>query len=101
MMLMGGLAMAGMMAQMFMGKVAFMSMAALMISKMALLLASVVGLKKLVGSSGGSDSHVVYTSGGGDIGHGHGGWHRSLSPEDEAAVLAYRSHIQSQENNFV
>lgn len=86
--------MAGMMAQMFMGKVAFMSMAALMISKMALLLASVVGLKKLVGGSGGND-HVVYTSG------DHGGWHRSLSPEDEAAVLAYRSHIQSQDNNYI
>lgn len=97
-MLMGGLAMAGMMAQMFMGKIAFMAGAALMISKMALLLSSVVGLKKLVGSSGGSDSHVVYTSGGGD--HG-GGWHRSLSPEDEAAVLAYRSQIRQQENNYV
>lgn len=88
--------MAGMMAQMFMGKVAFMSMAALMISKMALLLASVVGLKKLVGGSGGSEGHVVYASGG-----DHGGWHRSLSPEDEAAVLAYRSHQHSQETNYV
>lgn len=96
MMLMGGLAMAGMMAQLFMGKVAFMAGAALMISKMALLLSSVVGLKKLVSGSSGSDSHVVVASGA-----DHGGWHRSLNPEDEAAIIAYRAQIRNQENSLL
>lgn len=97
-MLMGGLVMAGMMAQLFMGKVAFMAGAALMISKMALLLSSVIGLKKLVSGSGGTDSHVVVASGGGD--HG-GGWHRSLNAEDEAAILAYRAQMQNRENSIL
>lgn len=96
-MLMGGLLMAGMMAQLFLGKVAFMAGAALMISKMALLLSSVIGLKKLVSGSGGSDSHVVVSSGGD---HG-GGWHRSLTPEDEAAIIAYRAQVRNHDNSIL
>ncbi|GLV32667.1 hypothetical protein CBL_00626 [Carabus blaptoides fortunei] len=99
MLMMAGLAMAGMMAQMAMGKIAMMAGAALMISKMALLMSSIIGLKKLVGSSGGSDSHVVYaSSGGGDHGGGGGGWHRSLNQDEEASVLAYRSYSQNENN---
>lgn len=40
--MMAGLAMAGMMAQLFMGKIAFLAGTALMVSKIALLLSSLV-----------------------------------------------------------
>ncbi|RZB40379.1 hypothetical protein BDFB_003542 [Asbolus verrucosus] len=86
---MGG--MACVVAQMFMGKIAFMAGTALVIGKVALFLSAIVGLKKLAsGGGGGESSHVVYASSG-DHGHSHGGgWHRSLH---DAHDIAYRAHI--------
>ncbi|XP_026471081.1 uncharacterized protein LOC113375360 [Ctenocephalides felis] len=86
MMMMAGLAMAGMMGQMFMGKIAFLAGTALMISKLALLLSSLIGLKKLVGSGGGGGEHVVYAS----ADHGHGGWQRSY--DSNSHLLSYSAH---------
>lgn len=104
MMLAGGLAMAGMMAQMAMGKIAFIAGTALLVAKMALLMSSIIGLKKLVGSSGGSE-HVVVTAAAPSSDHGHGGygggggWSRSLdavglapSSQNAANMLAYKAY---------
>lgn len=94
---MAGLAMAGMMAQMAMGKIAFMAGAALIIAKIALLMSTLIGLKKLVGSSGGSE-HVVVTAAAPSSDHGHsgysggGGWQRSLNAENIGSLLAYRAY---------
>lgn len=96
MIMMGGLAMAGMMAQMFMGKIAFMAGAALIIAKIALMMSTIIGVKKLNGGGGGGGEtqHVVYAaSGGGDgYGHSHGGWHRSLNTQDVQNIV-YRGHM--------
>lgn len=108
----------------FLGKIALAGIAliagkALMIGKIALVLSAIIGLKKLLGSSGGkhvtyevvahpqhTSSHVsshesAYGGGGGgsyggDVGggyssSGHGGWGRSL----DAQQLAYRGHPQA------
>lgn len=94
--MMGGLAMAGMMGQMFMGKIAFMAGAALLVAKMALMLSVVSALKKSGGGGGGSD-HIVYATSS-DSGHSHGGWHRSLNPPD-----TYNAPYSTQmpaENNY-
>ncbi|XP_069679303.1 uncharacterized protein [Periplaneta americana] len=90
----GGLAAAGMMAQLFMGKIALIAGKALLVAKIALVLSAIVGLKKLLGGGGGGgggESHqVVYASGG----HEHGGWQRrSLSSDPlQAHDMAYRAH---------
>ncbi|XP_017778916.1 PREDICTED: uncharacterized protein LOC108564365 [Nicrophorus vespilloides] len=111
MLMMGGLAMAGMMAQMFMGKIAFMAGAALLVAKLALLLSTIIGFKKLSGGSGGGgeSSHVVYATSGGDSGYGHshggggggggGGWHRSLAG-DETHNDPYRAHNPTENFTF-
>lgn len=94
-----GMAMAAMMAQMFMGKIALIAGKALLVAKIALVLSAIVGLKKLVGSSGGGESHpqVVYASGG----HDHGGWQgRSISPDtSQAHDMAYRSQKPENTND--
>lgn len=92
--------MAAMMAQMFMGKIALIAGKALLVAKIALVLSAIIGLKKLVGSSGGGESHpqVVYASGG----HDHGGWQgRSMSPPDpsQAHAMAYRSQKPENAND--
>lgn len=99
---MGGLAMMGMMAQMFMGKIAFMAGAALLVAKMALMLSAIIGIKKLSGGGGGSDAQhsIVYTSSGDSgYGHSHGGgsWHRSLNAE-EAQHMAYGAYTSKDAN---
>jgi hypothetical protein len=90
-MMAAGVAMAAMMGQMFMGKIALIAGKALLVAKIALVISAVVGLKKLVGSGGG-DSHpqVVYASGG----HEHGMWHgRSIASDHlQAHDMAYRAH---------
>lgn len=87
-----GAAMAAMMAQMFMGKIALIAGKALLVAKIALVLSAIVGLKKLFGSSGGGESHpqVVYASGG----HEHGMWQgRGISSDPLLAHdMAYRAH---------
>jgi hypothetical protein len=87
----GGMAMAAMMAQMFMSKIALIAGKALIVAKIALVLSAIVGLKKLFGGSGGGESHpqVVYATGG----HEHGWQGRSaVSDGLQAHDLAYRAH---------
>lgn len=84
MMAMGG--MACMVAQLFMGKIAFIAGTALVLAKIAFFMSAIIGLKKM-GGGGGSKEHVVYAS----EGHG-GGWHRSLVNAD-AQNIAYKAHI--------
>ncbi|KAF5290246.1 hypothetical protein FQA39_LY14800 [Lamprigera yunnana] len=90
MLMMGGLAMAGMMGQMFMGKIAFLAGAALLVAKLALMLSLLSALKKGGNSGGGGGEHIVYASSsdGGGYGHSHGGWHRSLNTPDQAVVYS-------------
>ncbi|CAH0555722.1 unnamed protein product [Brassicogethes aeneus] len=103
MMMMGMIGMGCMMAQMMMGKVAFMAGAALIIAKIALILATMGGMKKMSGG-GGSDTHVVWAAPAGGDGHSHGGgggggggWHRSIDAADNSR-LAYSAQIT--ENQF-
>ncbi|KAK5644797.1 hypothetical protein RI129_006097 [Pyrocoelia pectoralis] len=91
MLMMGGLAMAGMMGQMFMGKIAFLAGAALLIAKMALMMSLLGALKKGGGGGGGGgNEHIVYatSSDSGGYGHSHGGWHRSLNNPDPTLVYS-------------
>ncbi|KAB0794509.1 hypothetical protein PPYR_11348 [Photinus pyralis] len=90
MLMMGGLAMAGMMGQMFMGKIAFLAGAALLIAKMALMMSVMSALRKTGGGGGGGAEHIVYatSSDSGGYGHSHGGWHRSLTNPDPTLVYA-------------
>jgi uncharacterized membrane protein YgcG len=67
---------------------------AMIVSKIALLLASIIGLKKLMSGkqSAPSGSAGGWSSGGGGGGGGGGGWdRRSL----DAQTLAYNSHVSS------
>ncbi|XP_014475660.1 PREDICTED: uncharacterized protein LOC106744982 [Dinoponera quadriceps] len=83
--LMAGAVLAGMMAQLAYGKIAFLAGTALLTAKMALVLSAIVGLKKLV-SSGGGGHEVIYATasdhhgggGGGYGGGGYGGWQRAM-----------------------
>lgn len=90
-----GVAMAGMLTQLFMGKIAFMAGGALLLSKIALLLSLLCGLKKSSGDGGGGKeaAHVVYA--GGDS-YGHGGWHRSLTFEEDPQKVAYNAYANQQ-----
>ncbi|KAL7296211.1 hypothetical protein TKK_0010749 [Trichogramma kaykai] len=58
---------------------------ALIISKIALVLSMIIGLKKLLQQKQGGDSHGWQSSGGG----GGGGWDRSLKDVEHAHNLAY------------
>ncbi|XP_034949797.1 uncharacterized protein [Chelonus insularis] len=81
-MMIGGLAMAGVMAQLAFGKIAFLAGTALLTAKIALVLSAIIGLKKLV-SSGGGGHEVIYATASdphGGYGGGYGGWQRSLKP---------------------
>ncbi|XP_070164770.1 uncharacterized protein [Polyergus mexicanus] len=78
--LIAGAVLAGMMAQLAYGKIAFLAGTALLTAKMALVLSAIVGLKKLA-SSGGGGHEVIYATasehhGGG--GGGYGGWQRAM-----------------------
>ncbi|RZF48326.1 hypothetical protein LSTR_LSTR010289 [Laodelphax striatellus] len=95
-MMIGALAMGGMMIQMVMAKIALIAGKALLIGKIALLLSAIIGLKKLVGGGGGGDSHpqVIYAHGGGD----HGSWGRSIPlplahEENKAHEMAYSAQV--------
>ncbi|KAL1137699.1 hypothetical protein AAG570_009395 [Ranatra chinensis] len=90
MLMMAAMAMGGMMLQMVMGKIAMVAGKALLVGKMALLLSAIIGLKKLLGSSSGGDSHqVVYAT---ESHSGGGGWSRALE-------MAYRAHANDQANS--
>lgn len=100
----GGIAM-----KMMMGGVTMIALKALIIAKLALLLASVIALKKLIGSGGvsvgGGSSGPVWSSGGGGGGVEPVGYRRSygVQTDDAAATvehslsaanaLAYRDQI--------
>ena len=55
------------------GALAMLAGKALIVSKLALVLASIIGIKKLLSGGGGKDSHEVVVSGG-----GHSGWGRDF-----------------------
>ncbi|XP_066582092.1 uncharacterized protein [Prorops nasuta] len=74
--MLGGLAIAGMMAQLAYGKIAFLAGTALLTAKIALVLSAIIGLKKLV-SSGGGGHEVIYATASEHGGYG-GGWQRAL-----------------------
>ncbi|XP_029669806.1 uncharacterized protein LOC115239432 [Formica exsecta] len=79
--LIAGAVLAGMMAQLAYGKIAFLAGTALLTAKMALVLSAIVGLKKLA-SSGGGGHEVIYATAsehhGGGGGGGYGGWQRAM-----------------------
>jgi hypothetical protein len=71
------------------GALALLAGKALIVSKLALALASIIGLKKLISGSGGhhESAHEVVVSG-----HGGGGWSRNIylqQPSHQAAYNAY------------
>ncbi|XP_014222027.1 uncharacterized protein LOC106649238 [Trichogramma pretiosum] len=76
--MMGGLALAGMMAQLAFGKIAFLAGTALLTAKIALVLSAIIGLKKLVGGGGGGGHEVIYATASEHHGGGYGGWQRAL-----------------------
>lgn len=62
---------------------------ALITAKIALLLAGIIGLKKLLSQKGGHESH----SSGWQSGGGGGGWdRRSIEERDRAQSLAYNAY---------
>lgn len=71
------------------GGLALLAGKALIVAKLALVLAGIIGLKKLIGGGGGHESghEVVVASGG----HGGSGWGRSLDKE-QAQQLAYNAY---------
>ncbi|CAK1594298.1 unnamed protein product [Parnassius mnemosyne] len=77
----------GMMVPLAFGALALLAGKALIVSKLALVLAGIIGLKKLLSSSSGAEAHEVVVS----AGHGGPGWSRSL---DKAHDLAYSAHAQ-------
>ncbi|VEN54173.1 unnamed protein product [Callosobruchus maculatus] len=79
----------GTMIPLALGALALLAGKALIVSKLALVLAGIIGLKKLLsGSSGGHESgHEVVVAGSG----GHSGWGRSYTKE-EAQKMAYQAY---------
>ncbi|XP_077287702.1 uncharacterized protein LOC143912294 [Arctopsyche grandis] len=79
--------------QVFLGKIALISGAALMIAKISLLLALLTAVKKLSGGGGGGGGgeHVVYAA---KDEHG-GGWQRSGMAQE----MAYRAHLSRQKKS--
>lgn len=71
------------------GGLALLAGKALIVAKLALVLAGIIGLKKLLSGGGGHESghEVVVASGG----HGGSGWGRSLDKE-QAQQLAYSAY---------
>lgn len=68
------------------GALALLAGKALIVSKLALVLASIIGLKKLVSGGGESGGHEVVQVGGG---HGSSGWARS---SHDIVYSAYKPH---------
>lgn len=76
------------------GALFLMAGKALMISKIALLLAVIIALKKIIASKSGGGGTAVYSAG---HGGGHGGWHSSgggwdKRSYDEAQKMAYKAY---------
>ncbi|XP_032523429.1 uncharacterized protein LOC116774782 [Danaus plexippus] len=77
----------GMMVPLAFGALALLAGKALIVSKLALVLAGIIGLKKLLSSNGTGEAHEVVVS----AGHGGAGWSRSL---ENAQDLAYNAYTQ-------
>lgn len=87
------LMMAGMLIPIALGALALLAGKALIVSKLALVLAGIIALKKLLGGGGHHETtqHIVAGHG-----HGHGGGHhygRSMDGADDSQMLAYRSYV--------
>jgi hypothetical protein len=84
-----GAAMAALMAQAFLGKIALIAGKALVVAKVALAISAIIGLKKLFGGSGGESHQVVYATGGSD----RGGWQGRAFTSDhpQAHDIAYKA----------
>ncbi|XP_060807041.1 uncharacterized protein LOC132903265 [Amyelois transitella] len=76
----------GMLVPLAFGALALLAGKALIVSKLALVLAGIIGLKKLLSNSGGGESHEVVVSTGA---HGGSGWSRSLEKSHDLAYKAY------------
>lgn len=63
---------------------------ALIVSKIALLLAGIIGLKKIVASKQSSGHQQGWSSGGGSS----QGWERSIDSQNQNQNLVYRAHNQ-------
>lgn len=95
---MGMTVISGMATKMMMGGVGMIAIKALIIAKLAFLLAAVIALKKLLGGGGGGGQQAASWSGGGGGASEHGGYHRSFDPEEtKSSALAYREQLQSYE----
>ncbi|XP_059610894.1 uncharacterized protein LOC132257867 [Phlebotomus argentipes] len=81
---------AGSMVPLAYGALALLAGKALIVSKLALVLASIIGIKKLVSSSAGhhEGSHEVVVSGG----HGGSGWGRNLDSHEQAYNAQMPNH---------
>ncbi|KAG7297266.1 hypothetical protein JYU34_019212 [Plutella xylostella] len=76
----------GMLVPLAFGALALLAGKALIVSKLALVLAGIIGLKKLLSPSGGGhEAHEVVVS----AGHGGAGWSRSLEKAQDLAYSAY------------
>ncbi|GBP17593.1 hypothetical protein EVAR_12301_1 [Eumeta japonica] len=76
----------GMMVPLAFGALALLAGKALIVSKLALVLAGIIGLKKLLSPSGGGhEAHEVVVS----AGHGGSGWSRSMEKAHDLAYNAY------------
>lgn len=91
----------GMTTKLMMGGVSMLAMKALLIAKLALVLVTIMGLKKMLGGIGGGFGHQSVSWGGGGGGNEHSGYRRnfeSSETEREAAnALAYGNHQYSYE----
>ncbi|XP_041985128.1 uncharacterized protein LOC121737541 [Aricia agestis] len=76
----------GMMVPLAFGALALLAGKALIVSKLALVLAGIIGLKKLLSSSGSGEAHEVVVS----AGHGGAGWSRSMESGNDLAYNAYK-----------
>jgi hypothetical protein len=92
--LLAGAAMAAMMAQAFMGKIALIAGKALVVAKVALAISAIIGLKKLFGGSSGESHQVVYAAGG----HEHGGWQGRTFTSDHPQAHDIAYNAQKPEN---
>ncbi|XP_062532354.1 uncharacterized protein LOC134201493 [Bombyx mori] len=76
----------GMMVPLAFGALALLAGKALIVSKLALVLAGIIGLKKLLSPNGGGhEAHEVVVS----AGHSASGWSRSLEKAHDLAYKAY------------
>jgi hypothetical protein len=79
-----GLMMGKMMAALGFGGVGALALKALGVSMMALMLASIIGIKKLSEGGGGGEHHVQYVT---------ADHHRKRREVDEEVPLPYRAHV--------